>query len=225
MLATGVVANVFTDFTDWLDDVSSKWWFLLVIFGVAFFDSIIPVVPSETTVIIGGVAAGSGDQSLLLVILAGAFGAFLGDNAAYMIGFRFSGRIERRGERKPKTKARVEWAKHQIRERGGLLLITARFIPGGRTILTLTSGITRQPRAWFAAWVAVAAVIWATYAAVLGYIFGKSFADNHTAAFLLAFAAALSITVLIEVVRHFRSRGNETESSEDDERVVADRRP
>ena len=31
--------------------------FLLVIFAVAFFDSVIPVVPSESLVIIGGVAA------------------------------------------------------------------------------------------------------------------------------------------------------------------------
>jgi hypothetical protein len=45
-------------------------------------------------------------------------------------------------------------------------------------------------------------IIWASYAAVLGYVFGKSFEDNHTAAFILAFGAALSITVLIEVVRH-----------------------
>jgi membrane-associated protein len=224
VLAAGVVANVLTDFTDWIEEVSSNWWFLLIILAVAFFDSIVPIVPSETTVIIGGVAAGAGEQSLPLVILCGAVGAFLGDNTAYSIGHRFSARIEQRGERKPKTKARVDWAKEQIRLRGGLLLITARFIPGGRTVLTLTCGITRQPRAWFAMWVAVAAVIWATYAAGLGYIFGKSFADNHTLAFILAFGAALSVTVLIEVVRHVRSRDEKVEPDGDPSRVGADHR-
>ena len=34
----------------------------------------------------------------------------------------------------------------QINDRGGLLLITARFIPGGRTAVTIASGITRQSR-------------------------------------------------------------------------------
>ena len=34
-----------------------------------------------------------------------------------------------------------------------------------------------------------------------------AFKDNHTAAFLLAFGAALSITIVIEVVRHIRSKG------------------
>ena len=106
--------------------------------------------------------------------------------------------------RREKTRKRLEWATDQIRKRGGLLLITARFVPGGRTALTITCGITHQPHAWFAAWIAIAAVIWATYAAVLGYVFGSTFQDNHTLAFILAFGAALSITIVIEVVRHQR---------------------
>ncbi len=204
---TGVlVAGIVTDFTDWLDDISGEWWFLLVILAVAYFDSVIPIVPSETTVIIGGVAAGLGNQSLLLVIAAGALGAFLGDNTAYLIGRKLSASIERWAARKPKRVARLEWADTQIRLRGGLLLITARFIPGGRSVLTISSGITQQPHPWFAGWVGLAAVIWATYAALLGYVGGKAFEDDHTKAFLLAFAAAITLTVTIEVVRHLRAK-------------------
>jgi len=205
-------ASVFTtlsdwldDLTGWLDDTSGKWWFLGVIFGIALLDSVIPVVPSETAVIIGGVAAGSGDQLLPLVIAVGAAGAFLGDNLAYEIGHRFSDKIARRAETRPRTQRRLDWARDAIAERGGMLLVTARFIPGGRTALTITSGLTQQSRFWFVRWIALAAVIWASYAAVLGYIFGQRFADNHTLAFVFAFVTALSITVGIEVVRHIRS--------------------
>ena len=216
-----VASNVITDFTDWLDEIAGHWWFLLVIFGVALLDSVIPIVPSETTVIIGGVAAGAGDQKLVLVILAGALGAFLGDNLAYEIGHRFSDNVARYAAKRPKFAARIEWARSQIRTRGGPLLVTARFIPGGRSALTITSGITSQPRRWFAGWIAVAAVIWATYAAGLGAIFGASLEDNHTAAFLIAFGAALSVTIVIEVVRHFRSRGRPTPEEVAVETVVA----
>ena len=101
---------------------------------------------------------------------------------------------------------RLDGAARQIRKRGGLLLITARFIPGGRTILTISSGVTGQPRGWFAGWVAVAGLVWATYAAGLGYIFGQTFQDNHTLAFWLAFGCALSITALIELIRWARDR-------------------
>jgi membrane protein DedA with SNARE-associated domain len=201
-----MLANVVTDLTDWLSDFSANWWFLAIIFVIAFLDSVVPVVPSETMVIIGGVAAGQGDQAVLAVIACGAVGAFLGDNTAYLIGARLSGFVRRRAERRESWGARLEWATEQIRVRGGLLLITARFIPGGRTALTVSSGITHQPRGWFVGWISVAAVIWATYATLLGYIGGRTFKDNHTLAFLVAFAAALAITVVIEVVRHLRSR-------------------
>lgn len=197
----GIVASIITDVTEWLDEFSANWWFLLIIFSVALLDSVFPVVPGETTVIAGGVAAGAGNQTLALVIFAGAFGAFLGDNLAYSIGNRFEPRVRAWTARKPNRAARLDSAGNQIKKRGGLLLITARFIPGGRTILTVSSGITRQPRLWFAAWVAIAGTIWATYAAGLGYLFGQAFEDNHTAAFWLAFGTALSITMLVEVIR------------------------
>ena len=130
-----------------------------MILAIAFFDSVIPLVPSETAVIIGGVAAGQGDQVLPLVILCGAAGAFLGDNFAYLIGRRFSA-----GDQPPRRATAEDSTRvwngrsTQIRARGGPLLITARFIPGGRTALTVTSGLTRQSHPWFARWIALAAV-------------------------------------------------------------------
>lgn len=214
-----MLASIVTDLTDWIDDVSSNWWFLLVIFAVAFLDSIFPVVPSETTVIIGGVAAGQGNQALLLVIVFGAVGAFLGDNAAYEIGHRFQGRVQRWAERRPTRATRLAAAGRQIRKRGGMLLIVARFIPGGRTLLTVSCGITGQPRRWFAGWVAVAAVVWATYAATLGFIFGEVFEDDHTLAFILAFVTAIGITVLVEIVRWARERRQRASEPVDQDRV------
>lgn len=199
-------AGIITDTVDKLDRFSSHWWFLLIILAIAFFDSVIPIVPSETCVIIGGVAASLHNQNIVLVVAFAAVGAFLGDNTAYLIGQRASAYFERRAERKPKFKAKLDWATSQIADRGGPLLITARFIPGGRTALTLASGITKQPHKWFVKWVAVAATIWAIYAAALGYIGGKAFKDNHTAAFIVAFALALAINGIIELVRHFRKK-------------------
>lgn len=208
-----LLANVFGDaagrlgdVTAWLKDFSANWWFLGIIFAIAYLDSVIPVVPSETLVIIGGVAAGAGDQFLPAVIACGAVGAFLGDNSAYIIGSRMRGFVQRQAAKRANWQARLDWAAEQIRSRGGPLLVTARFIPGGRTALTVSSGITHQPRAWFVGWIAIAVVIWATYASLLGFIGGKAFADNHTLAFGVAFGAALAVTVAIEVVRHLRSR-------------------
>jgi len=197
-----MLAGIITDMTDWLDRVSSHDWFLLVILVIAFLDSVIPIVPSETCVIIGGVAASLGTQNIFAVITAAAIGAFLGDNAAYLIGFRASDWFGRRAERRPKFAVKLGWAQTQIMQRGGFLLITARFIPGGRTALTLSCGITRQKRSWFVRWVALATVIWATYAALLGSIGGEAFENDHAKAFMLAFGLAIGVNIIIELVRH-----------------------
>ncbi len=205
-------ASVFgwvNELTNWLSDVSGNWWFLIVIAVIAYLDSVIPVVPSETCVIIGGVAAANGEYPLWAVILCGAAGAFLGDSTAYLVGRRAAWRFERRAERRPSFARRLVWARDQLAARGGLLLITGRFIPGGRTALTLSSGITRQPRPWFTFWIAIAVAIWACYASLLGYLGGKAFEENHTAAFVVAFGASLGVTLLIELVRHLRGRSKE----------------
>ena len=191
---------------DWLKDYSASPWFYLIIVVIAFFDSFFPIVPSETMVIIGGVSAGLGQLEWPLVALLAAIGAFLGDNFAYYIGVFFSERLQQRYNQTNKGRQRLRWAQHQIENRGGNLLITARFIPGGRTLVTLSCGITGQPRRWFMKWSANAAVLWGLKATLLGFIGGKSFQDNHTKAFITAFSIAIVATVLVEIVRHFRTR-------------------
>lgn len=191
---------------DWLREYSGSEWFYLVITVVAVLDSVLPVVPSETMVIVGGVSAGLHDLFWPLVIAAGAGGAFAGDLLSYTIGRVASDRLQRRFNRTEKGRRRLAWAEEQIAERGGILLITGRFIPGGRTVLTLTCGITRQPRPWFVKWAVIAATNWAGYATMLGFIGGRTFEDNHLKAFGVAFGIAIGATATVEAVRYLRHR-------------------
>lgn len=197
-----VIDSIFS----WLQDYSSSPWFYLVIFSIAILDSVFPIVPSETMVIIGGVSAGLHELGWPFVILVAASGAFIGDNMSYFIGHFFSERLQARYQRTEKGRKRLVWAHEQIRVRGGELLVTARFIPGGRTIVTLSCGITDQEHRWFMKWAGTAAIVWASYATLLGFIGGRSFQDNHTKAFLVAFSIAISATLILELIRHFRKR-------------------
>lgn len=201
-----------TDLLDQLESISSSQWFYAAIFAVAFLDSIVPIVPGETTVILGGIAAGQGDLSITLVILCGAIGAFSGDSTSYLIGLKASGPLQRGVLSSDKWQQRLAGAARQLEKRGGPLLITARFIPGGRTAITLSSGITERPYPWFGKWIAIATVIWASYAAGLGYFAGNRFKDDHATAFLVAFGTALAATALIEAVRWLRERSHGSKS-------------
>jgi membrane protein DedA with SNARE-associated domain len=166
----------------------------------------VPIVPSETSVITAGVIASSGKLSLPLVILFAATGAFAGDNTAYWIGHRYGTRAEKRFLSGEKARERVAWAHGQIEERGGVLIVIARFIPAGRTVVTLSCGTLGYPWRRFILFDAIAATIWALYASLLGYVGGHTFEAQPWKGLLLALAIAFGVTGAVELVRWWRKR-------------------
>jgi membrane protein DedA with SNARE-associated domain len=170
-------------------------------------DAIFPVLPSETAVIALGVAtAGSTDPRIALLVACAAAGAFLGDNLSYLIGRRFGPWAERRFFATDKGARSRAWAERSLRRFGMQLIIVCRFIPGGRTAVTLTCGLIGYPRRRFVTATAIAAVIWALYAFFIGRLGGKAFEDKPWAGFLAAFGGTVVISVLIEAARRIRTR-------------------
>ena len=195
---------MFQQFTDLVSNASG--WAYAILFALALLDALVPIVPSETSVITAGVVASSGDLNLMLVILFAATGAFAGDNISYLIGRRFGPRIERRFFGSEKGRKRVAWAHRQIEERGGELIVIARFIPAGRTVVTLSSGTLGYPWGRFVLFDAIAATSWALYASLLGYVGGHTFEAQPWKGLLLAFAIAFAVTGTVELVRWWRRR-------------------
>ena len=194
----------FDRFTEW---VSGEWWSYLVIFAIATIDAFFPLVPSETLMVIGGNLASSGDLVLWLVVLSGAAGAVLGDNISYGIGSWVGERTVKRWFRSEKSRKRLEWAERTLAERGGYIIVIARFIPGGRTAVTFSAGYIHS-LSWrrFIVYDVIAGLLWATYAALLGYFGGKTFEDHPLWGVGLALAIAFTLALVVELVRHVRER-------------------
>ncbi|HET7554371.1 MAG TPA: DedA family protein [Gaiellaceae bacterium] len=195
---------MFHHFTQLVANASG--WAYAILFVLALLDAVIPIVPSETSVITAGVVASQGDLSLALVIVFSAAGAFAGDNTAYWLGNRYGRRINDRFFSSDKSKQRVEWAHRQVEERGGELILIARFIPGGRTVVTLSAGTLEYPYRKFVLFDAIAASTWASYAALLGYFGGQAFESQPWKGLLLALAIAFAVTGTVELVRWFLKR-------------------
>jgi membrane protein DedA with SNARE-associated domain len=195
---------VFDQFTHLVAEASL--WAYVVILLFAAFDSVVPIVPSETAVITAGVVAAAGDLFLPIVIAVAAGGAFIGDNVAYLLGRRYGTRIKDRFFSGEKAKRRVAWAEHQLTERGAELIAAGRFIPGGRTAVTLSAGTLAYPWRRFVVFDAIAASIWALYGALLGFFGGRAFEHRPLVGLLLALGIALAVTAVIEVVRWFLKR-------------------
>ena len=176
----------------------------LVIFALAAFDVIVPIQPSETAVVLGGVLAWQGRLNFVVVLAVAAVGAIVGDHLAYGIGRsteRF-GRAQRQAHRRASSKVgRLEaWAAHQLAAHGPVVLIVARFIPGGRTASTFVSGRLRYPLSRFSPVTVVAGILWAGFGSVLGYLGGTTFHDNTWLATGLGVAVGTLVAFSIEMV-------------------------
>ncbi|MDR7273777.1 DedA family protein [Catenuloplanes atrovinosus] len=196
--------NRFEDMIELLESAVTSPWVYLALFALAVLDAFFPAVPSETMVITAGVFAISGEPNLALVIVVAAVGAFCGDHISYQIG-RSTG-LARRIPPTGRRRAAFDWASAALNKRGGLLLVVARYIPGGRTAATLTMGACGYPRARFALFDAIAAGSWAIYCGMIGFLGGAAFEENRLAGVAFALGTAITLTVLMELSRWLLAR-------------------
>ncbi|MEV6366275.1 DedA family protein [Micromonospora musae] len=194
------------DLLDLLHQTMSSPWVYLAIFAIAVLDGFFPIVPSETAVITAGVFAASGAPYLPAVIVVAAAGALVGDHVSYAIGRAGGSRLFDRLPAGGRRRAGVEWARRGIALRGGLILTVARYVPGGRTAVTLTMGAVGYPRRRFLAFDALAAGSWGLYSALVGYLGGLAFEQDPLRGLLLGLGLALAVTVVVEGVRVLRRR-------------------
>ena len=194
-------------FHQMIEWVSGSNWSYVAVFAVAVLDAFFPVVPSESMVIVAGALAASGDLSLPIVILAAWSGAVVCDNISYGIGKWAGEHTVKRLFRHEKAHKGFDWAEKQLEERGSYIILIARFIPFGRTAVTFTAGYTKGlPWHRFIRYDVVAGGLWATYAAMLGYIGGKQFEEQPWKGIVLGLAIAFSVAFLIEWIRHRRAK-------------------
>ncbi|MCK1803134.1 VTT domain-containing protein [Nocardia zapadnayensis] len=131
---------------------------------------IVPPVPSTALFVgLGALNATSGEPSFLGLVLAMIAGSIAGDLILYALASRFdfrqwpllsSPRAQRRLER---IDARMESESLQV-------LVISRFIPLGRTAVSLIAGAGRMSLRDFTGALTTASVVWALYSVGFGWL-------------------------------------------------------
>lgn len=185
-----------------VENLMASPWIYLVLFAIAAVDGFFPLVPSETSVLTAGVFAASGETSLPLVILAAALGAFAGDQVSYGVGHLAGPRLYERAKRRSRRRAALDRARRALAVRGGVIIVASRYVPGARTAVTLSAGAVGYRWRRFVAFGALAAALWGTYSALVGYVGGAAFEHDPLKGLLLGFGLAAAVTAAVELIRH-----------------------
>jgi membrane-associated protein len=179
-----------------LETVAASPWVLALVFVVAGLDAILPFMPSESTVVACGVAAAhTGRPVLGWLVLVAAAGAYTGDQISFRIGRRSTEAVAARLTHR-RTRAVHAWVHRLLHSRGGLVIVFARYLPGGRSTTALAAGIVGYPAARFHWYTAGGVLLWALQGALLGYLGGQLFSSQPLLGLLCAMLFGLVVTGL-----------------------------
>lgn len=197
-------------------DVASLagWVYVLLALAVAV-DAVLPLMPSEVALVGGGALLATGAAEPVPLLAAAWLGALAGDSTAYVLGRRAGrlglGRLFRRRHRR----ATVVWVTRQLDRRTVPVLVAGRFLPGGRTVTTLTAGFLRIPPSRFIPAVALGGALWAGYVIALGYLGGRGAAEQPWAGALAGLLFATATGFAMEGIRRLRARATDEPEAAD----------
>lgn len=134
---------------------------------VLFFWSILE---GELGLVMAGIMAHTGDMHLLIAIVVGAFGGFVGDQIYFYLGRFNKAAISKRF----KTQRRKFAIAHLLLKKYGWpLIFVQRYMYGMRTVIPLAIGLTKYSARDFAIINFISALFWAAFAIILSYYFGE----------------------------------------------------
>lgn len=160
--------------TNWLD------WGYLGIFLLMVLENVIPPIPSEVIMSLGGIVAGQGKMDFTLLVLVGTLGCIFGNLFWYEIGLRYGYQrlkpaVDRWGRWLTMDWEDVERLRRFFDRWGGITVLVFRFMPIGRTVISIPAGLLQMPRWRFIIYTTIGSAIWNTMLVGFGYWLGTSF--------------------------------------------------
>jgi membrane protein DedA with SNARE-associated domain len=185
------------DFFDFVANHGS--WFYAITFAWTFLEG-------ESFVIFAGLAASLDLLDLDLLIMVAWAGSFCGDQLYFAIGRRYGARLI---ERFPRLKPGVDMAFDWLNRYQTGFILCFRFIYLVRNFASFALGMSGVPWPRFLVLNFIAAGVWATTFAGVGYLFGAALENvigDATHAFYIAMLALFGFAIGGTVIAHRRRR-------------------
>ena len=184
------------------------------IFVLMVLENVFPPIPSEVIMGLGGIAVARGDMSFGPLLFWGTLGTTLGNYFWYWIGWRLGYQRFRPFVEKYGRWLTLDWHEVEALHRffvshGHWVIFTFRFLPTGRTLISLPAGITCTPHLKFIVWTMAGSLIWNSVLAGAGVFLGRNFEELQTYVGPLALATTgIMIAWYLYRVATWRPRGD-----------------
>lgn len=202
-----MLAELFTDVEAAIVALGASPWLVVVVGVCCCIDAVFPIVPSDSLVTAATVLALANDASaafIVIMVLAAAAGAILGDSLAYLIGAKIPlHRIPML--RRQAGQAALQFTRRAFTRRGSALVLTGRFIPAGRIVVNMSAGATGFPIRRFLPLAVLASLLWASLAGAMGALASYLF-DSPLLAMVLGIVIGLGFGLLIDWIMQRRNR-------------------
>lgn len=196
----------------------SPWIYAVVALSV-LLDVFLPVLPSGVLVITTATAAAGSSAvadaagkvshvahvpqevpSLLVLMVCAAVASVIGDFVMYRLAWRGGDRLARAIARSRRLTTAQERLGASLTG-GGILVVIARFVPAGRSVVSLSAGAAHRKMKEFLPWSALAAVAWTGYSVSLGYFGGQWLGSGWFGVAVSVLALFVAGTVAAYIVR------------------------
>ncbi|BDI22172.1 DedA family protein [Herbiconiux sp. L3-i23] len=186
----------FTGLQDWLVDAASAPWLPFALFALVVLDAFLVVVPSETAVVaLGSLALSTGSPNVVVVLIAAAAGAVVGDSACYLIGRAVTVRPPSRPRLLASAFRRAE---RLLARRAAVLILTARYVPFARIAVNLTAGATRFHYRRFLPLSVIAGIGWAVFNVLVGAGVGAWLGTDPLVAVVVSVVVAIGLGIAVD---------------------------
>jgi membrane protein DedA with SNARE-associated domain len=163
-------------------------------------------IPSEVIMPVAGLLAATGHFNIVVVIIAGVAGNWLGALLAYSLARRF-GRplLLGPGRRVGISERHLDSAEEWMQRYGPAAVFFGRMLPVIHTYISFPAGLAKMQPLWFAGLSLLGSTVWVTFLSILGYEVGANYTRVSgpigTAAIVIAV-----VVVVVVVVWYLRGR-------------------
>ena len=150
-------------------------YFIYIFLGIsAFVENFVPPIPGDTITVFGAFLVGSGRLNFFGVYTSTTLGSLLGFICLFRVGEYLGQRFFLKKDHVFFSRNNIKRAEHWLRRYGYFIVLMNRFLPGIRSVISITSGILRLNSLKVLLFSLISCALWNILCISLGYILGNN---------------------------------------------------